>query len=85
MDVRARGTYAFARAKPKNSDWKVRCGRFQQKNFAKSSKVFGKDLLHVYFKVKSYFEINFTTKIQFNQQRETIFQEKAKVKVIWTQ
>lgn len=85
MDVRARGTYAFARAKPKNSDWKVRCERFQQKIFAKSSKVFGKDLLHVNFKVKSYFEINFTTKIQFNQQRETIFQEKAKVKVIWTQ
>lgn len=28
MDVRARGTYAFARAKPKNSDWKVRCERF---------------------------------------------------------
>lgn len=85
MDVRACGTYAFARAKPKNSDWKVRCERLQQKIFAKISKVFGKDLLHVYFKVKSYFEINFTTKIQFNQQRETIFQEKAKVKVIWTQ
>lgn len=57
MDVRARGTYAFARAKPKNSDRKVKCERFLQKIFAKSSKVFGKDLLHVYFKVKSYFEI----------------------------